>query len=73
VRFATEWEGDGHEDGGDSDLEGGKLAGGDAVGGVGDGEEMAGEGDGAGEGEEVSGADAAEEVLRGGALGCGEE
>ena len=69
VGFSAKGQGDRHDESGYADLEGGELAGGDSVGGVGEGEEVAGEGDRAGEGEEVSGADADEEVLQGGSGG----
>ena len=73
MRLAAEWEGDGHDEGGDADLEGCELAGGDSVRGVGDGEEVSGEGDSADKCEEIAEADADEEVLEGRSRRCCEK
>ena len=54
MRLSSEWQGEGHEESGDADLEGGKLAGGDSMRRVSQGQEVAGEGDRAAEGEQVS-------------------
>ncbi len=62
IGLACQRQGEGHDDGGDADLKGSKLAGRDSMGGVGQGQEMAGEGDCAGEGQQVSGTDAGEEI-----------
>ena len=73
VWFSFEGQGDGHDDGGDADLQCGELTGRDTVRGVGQGKEMAGEGYGAGQRKEISYADAGEEIVPGGSSRGGEE
>jgi len=77
-RYGKVWlsfqrKGDGHDDGGDTDLEGCELAGGNSMGCVGQCEQMTGECYGACEGKQIPEANAGEEILPGGSGRCCEE
>ncbi len=66
MRSSADRKSNGHDERGHADLEGGELAGGNPMRGVGQGEEVCGEGNRAAQSEDISCADADEEILPGG-------